>query len=147
MHRYQILVEYVGTYFHGWQAQPNSRTVQKTIEQKISKVINEKIKLIGSGRTDTGVHANEQSAHFDSKKKIENLDKFLKSINFFLNDDLISLLKIKKKNLNFHARHSAKMRIYKYVIFNRLSKPSIYRERGWHIINKININLMRKGAK
>ena len=117
------------------------------MEQKIKKIINEKVKLTGSGRTDTGVHAIEQSAHFDCKKKIENLNKFVKSINYFLNDNLISILSIKKKNLYFHARYSAKMRIYKYIIFNRKSKPSIYKERGWHISNKLDVNLMRKGAK
>ena len=147
MHRYHILVEYVGTNFHGWQTQSNGKTIQKTIEQKIKKIINEKVKIIGSGRTDSGVHAFEQSAHFDCKKKIENLDKFVKSINYFLNDNLISILSIKKRNLNFHARYSAKMRIYKYIIFNRKSQPSIYKERGWHISNKLDINLMRKGAK
>ncbi len=147
MHRYHVLVEYVGTNFKGWQAQLNGKTIQKIIEQKIKKILKEKITLIGSGRTDSGVHAFEQSAHFDCKKKIENIEKFIKSINFFLNDHLISILNIKKKNMNFHARYSAKMRIYKYVIFNRNSKPSIYRNRGWHLKNKLNINFMRKGAK
>ena len=61
MHRYHILVEYVGTNFHGWQTQSNGKTIQKTIEQKIKKIINEKVKIIGSGRTDSGVHAFEQS--------------------------------------------------------------------------------------
>ena len=147
MHRYHILVEYVGTNFHGWQTQSNGKTIQKTIEQKIKKIINEKVKLIGSGSTDAGVHALEQSAHFDCKKKIENLNKFVKSINYFLNDNLISILSIKKRNLYFHARYSAKKRIYKYIIFNRKSKPSIYKERGWHVSNKLDISLMRKGAK
>ncbi len=147
MHRYHILVEYVGTSFQGWQIQSNGKTIQKTIEQKIKKITKEKIKLIGAGRTDTGVHAFEQSAHFDCKKKIENLDKFIKSINYFLNDSLISILRIKKKNLNFHARYSAKMRIYKYIIFNRISKPSISKDRGWHISSELDVNLMKRGAK
>ncbi len=97
MHRYHILVEYVGSSFQGWQTQSTGKTIQKTIEQKIKKILKEKIKLIGSGRTDSGVHAFEQSAHFDCKKKIENLDKFIKSINYFLNTYLISILNIKKK--------------------------------------------------
>ena len=59
----------------------------------------------------------------------------------------VSITNIKKKNLNFHARFSAKQRIYKYVIFNRLSKPSLEKERGWHIIKKLDISLMKKGAK
>jgi len=102
---------------------------------------------VGSGRTDSGVHAIEQSAHFDCKKKIQNLDKFIKSINYFVNNKGISVINIQKKNTNFHARFSAKQRIYKYIIFNRLSKPSIEKERGWHIIKKLDINLMKSGAK
>jgi len=85
MHRYQILIEYVGTNFIGWQIQPKGQSIQKLIQIKISKLLKEKINLIGSGRTDSGVHAIGQSAHFDCKKKIENLSKFLQSTNYFLN--------------------------------------------------------------
>ena len=147
MHRYQILIEYVGTNFVGWQIQSKGKSVQKLVQNKISQLLKERVSIVGSGRTDSGVHANEQSAHFDSKKKIQNLNKFLKSVNYFINNESVSILDIKKKNLNFHARFSAKQRIYKYIIFNRLSRPSIEKERGWHIINKLDINLMKKGAK
>ena len=147
MHRYQILIEYVGTNFVGWQIQSKGKSVQKLIQTKLSKLLKEKILLIGSGRTDSGVHAIEQSAHFECKKEIQNLDKFLKSINHFVNDMNVSITNIKKRNTNFHARFSAKQRIYKYVIFNRLSRPSIEKERGWHIIKKLDIPLMKKGAK
>ena len=125
MHRYQILIEYVGTNFIGWQIQSKGQSVQKLIQIKISKLLKEKINLIGSGRTDSGVHAIGQSAHFDCKKKIENLSKFLQSINYFLNIKLVSIINIKKRSLNFHARFSAKQRIYTYIIFNRISRPSI----------------------
>ena len=101
MHRYHILVEYVGTNFHGWQTQSNGKTIQKTIERKIKKIINEKVKLVVSGRTDAGVHALEQSAHFECKNKIYKLDRFLKSINHFLNKQGIAILKIKKKIIIF----------------------------------------------
>ena len=104
MNRYQILIEYVGTGFIGWQIQPKGKSIQKLIQLKISKLLKEKIKLVGSGRTDTGVHAIEQSAHFDTKSKIENLNKFLKSINFFLNSELVSIKKIKKKKPNFSCK-------------------------------------------
>jgi len=147
MYRYQILIEYVGTNFIGWQIQSKGLSVQKLIEIKLSKLLKEKINLVGSGRTDSGVHAIEQSAHFDCKKKIENLDKFLKSINYFLNTKLISITSIKKKSLNFHARFSAKQRIYTYVIFNRISEPSIEKNRGWHIRKKLDLKLMKKGTK
>ena len=147
MYRYQILIEYVGTNFIGWQIQTKGKSIQKLIQTKLSKLLKEKVSLIGSGRTDSGVHAIEQSAHFDCKKKIQNLSKFLKSVNYFTNDKEISVLNIKKKNLDFHARFSAKQRIYKYIIFNRLSRPSIEKERGWHIIKELDIFLMKKGAK
>jgi tRNA pseudouridine38-40 synthase len=147
MHRYQILIEYVGTNFVGWQIQSKGKSIQKLIQTKLSKLLKEKVLLIGSGRTDAGVHAIEQSAHFDCKKKIQNLDKFLKSINHFVNNMYVSIINIKKRNIIFHARFSAKQRIYKYVIFNRLSRPSIEKERGWHIIKVLDISLMKKGAK
>ena len=97
MHRYQILIEYVGTNFVGWQIQSKGKSVQKLIQTKLSKLLKEKIFLIGSGRTDAGVHAIEQSAHFECKKKIQKPDKFLKSINYFINDMNISITNIKKK--------------------------------------------------
>ncbi len=147
MFRYQILIEYVGTYFRGWQVQKKGKTIQGLIQDKISKLLKEKIILIGSGRTDTGVHAIEQSAHFDCKNKIEKFDKFLKSLNHFLNEDGVSILKIKKKNNNFHARYSAKMRIYKYFIINRKSRPVLDNNRGWHIIKELDLIAMKKGAK
>ena len=147
MYRYQVLIEYVGTSFVGWQIQSKGKSIQKLIQTKLSKLLKEKVLLIGSGRTDAGVHAIAQSAHFECKKEIQNLDKFLKSINHFVNDMNISIISIKKRNINFHARFSAKQRIYKYVIFNRLSRPSIEKERGWHIIKKLDISLMKKGAK
>ena len=97
MFRYQVLIEYIGTSFVGWQIQPKGKSIQKEIQVKLSKLLKEKVVLIGSGRTDTGVHAIEQSAHFDCKKEIQNLDKLLKSINHFINDKGISILAIKKK--------------------------------------------------
>ena len=147
MHRYQILIEYVGTNFIGWQIQTKGQSVQKLIQIKISKLLKERINLVGSGRTDSGVHAIEQSAHFDCKKRIENLSKFLQSINYFLNKKLISITGIKKRSLNFHARFSAKQRIYTYIIFNRISAPSIEKNKGWHIRKKLDLKLMKKGAK
>ena len=147
MFRYQILIEYVGTNFRGWQIQKKGKTIQGLIQQKISKILKEKIILIGSGRTDTGVHAIGQSAHFDCKSEIENLDKFLKSINYFLNRDLISILKIKKRSSYFHSRFSAKMRIYKYIIINRIGGPVLDKERGWHVTNDLNLPMMKKAAK
>ena len=147
MFKYQILIEYVGTNFRGWQIQKKGKTIQGLIQEKISKILREKIILFGSGRTDTGVHALGQSAHFECEKEIINIDKFLKSINHFLSKDLVTILNIKKRNKNFHSRFSAKLRIYNYVIINRLSTPVIDKNRGWHIINKLDLKMMKKAAK
>ena len=147
MFRYQILIEYEGTNFRGWQIQKKGKTVQGLLQDKISKLLKEKVIIYGAGRLDVGVHAKEQSAHFDCKNKIDKIDKFLKSINYFLNKDRIAILKIKKKSKNFHARFSAKMRVYNYMIINRISRPVLDKNRGWHIIKDLDLKLMRKSAK
>lgn len=147
MTRYQLLIEYVGTNFRGWQIQKKGSTIQGLIQDKLTRLLKEKITLSGSGRTDTGVHAIEQSAHFDCKNKILDFNKFLKSINFFLNDKGIAITKIKKRSNKFHARFSARQRIYKYVIFNQISPPVIDKKRGWHIRKLLDLELMKKGAK
>ncbi len=147
MFRYQILVEYVGTNFRGWQIQKKGKTVQGILQDKISKLLKEKIIIYGAGRLDVGVHAKEQSAHFDCKNKIIKFDRFLKSINHFLNKDRVAILKIKKRNNNFHARFSAKMRVYNYVLINRISGPVLDENRGWHIIKDLDLELMKSAAK
>ena len=147
MFRYQILIEYEGTNFRGWQIQTKGKTIQGHIQERISKLLKEKIILFGAGRLDKGVHALGQSAHFECKKKIENLYKFVKSLNHFLNKEMITIIKIKKRDKDFHARFSARMRIYKYIIINRLSKPVIDKNRGWHIINRLDLEMMKRASK
>ena len=147
MARYQVLVEYVGTNFRGWQIQKKGTTIQGLIQLNLSKLLKEKITLNGSGRTDAGVHAYAQSAHFDCKRKILDLTKFLKSINHFLNDKGIAIIKIKKRSEKFHSRFSAKQRIYRYIIFNQISAPVIEKGRGWHVRKMLDLGLMKKGAK
>ena len=147
MFRYQILIEYAGTDFIGWQSQPKGKSVQKTIEISLKKILKEKVVVVGQGRLDAGVHAIEQSAHFDLKKKILNISKFLNRLNFLLNKKFISILKIKRRHLKFHSRYSAKARVYKYIILNRDSIPLINKNRVWHIKKKINLKNLKKGAK
>jgi len=147
MNRYQILIEYVGTNHNGWQVQRRGKTIQGRIQNTISKIFKEKVNIIGSGRTDSGVHALEQSAHFDTSTKIKDSYKFLKSINHFLSRYGISILDLKKRKLTFHARYSAKARVYKYVILNRKSGSVLKNKRCWHIIKKLNLAMMKKGAK
>ena len=146
MYRYQILIEYDGTSRIGWQIQKKGESIQKILQKTFSKVLKEKIKIYGSGRTDKNVHSIEQSAHFDISSKIQNINPVIKTLNYFLNKKNISILNIKKKNNQFHARHSAKKRSYIYLIRNNISRSVLNRNREWHIINKININLIKKGA-
>ena len=147
MFTYQISVEYLGTNFVGWQIQKNGLSVQEALEKVLSKFLKEKIRVIGSGRTDAGVHANEQSAHFKTKNKIIDKNIFINSINFFLKKNPISILSIKKKSNKFHARHSAKERIYKYFVINRRSSLVLERDKAWHIKKNLDVKIMRKGAE
>ncbi len=147
MNRYQILIEYVGTNYSGWQIQRKGETIQGKIQKVISKILKEKIIITGSGRTDTGVHAFEQSAHFDTNIKIKDSSKFLNSINHFLFVYGISILDLSKREITFHARYSAKARIYKYVILNRKSRSVFEDKRCWHVIKKLNLVKMKKAAK
>jgi len=147
MARYQVLIEYVGTNFRGWQIQKKGSTIQGLIQLNLTKLLKEKITLNGSGRTDAGVHAYAQSAHFDCKTKILDLTKFLKSINHFLNDKGIAIIQIKKRSEKFHSRFSAKQRIYRYIIFNQISAPVIEKGRCWHVRKMLDLGLMKKGAK
>tara|TARA_B100001250_G_scaffold396375_1_gene402302 strand:+ start:31 stop:771 length:741 start_codon:yes stop_codon:yes gene_type:complete len=147
MYRYHVLIEYVGTSFIGWQIQKKGNSIQRKIQLSLSKLLKEKIILCGSGRTDAGVHALEQSAHFDVKIRIQNIDKLIKSLNFFLKNKKISIINIKEKKLNFHARHSAKERSYIYIIQNRSSPSVLNKDREWHIRKKLDFNLIKKGSK
>ena len=147
MFNYLIKIEYEGTKFVGWQYQKNGKSIQERIEKVFKKILKTEIKIIGAGRTDKGVHAFSQCANFKIKKKISDERKFLSSVNFFLQKNLISILYIKKKNLNFHSRFSAKEREYEYQIINREGPLSIYKNKAWHIKQKIDVKLLKEGGK
>ena len=147
MYRYQIIIEYDGTSYVGWQSQINGNAIQKEIEKILSKILKEKVKIYGSGRTDAGVHATNQSAHFDIKNNISNKYTFISSVNYFLNKKKISIKKIIKKNSKFHARFSAKEREYKYIILNRNSPPVLDKNKVWHIRSKLDLKLLKKASK
>ena len=142
---YQIIIEYLGANLVGWQIQKKGKSVQGMVEKALSKTLKTNIKIIGSGRTDAGVNAWAQSANFFVTYEIKDIFKVLSSVNFYLNNYKISIIKIRKRNLNFHARHSARKRIYEYIILNRVAKPSIDYERSWLVKKKLNIKNMKKG--
>ena len=129
-YNYNIIIEYDGTTFVGWQSQRKGLSVQSEIQRALKKLLKDDIKIFGSGRTDSGVHAFQQNANFYTHKKKN-----------------ISLLDIKKKNLDFNARFSAKKRIYQYVIANRFGSLSLEKNRAWHIKKKLNFKIMKKGAQ
>ena len=147
MFNYQIIIEYLGTNYIGWQIQKNGPSIQQIVQNALSRVLNSKIKINGSGRTDAGVHAKGQSANFIFNREIKEKYKFLNSINFFLKKKAISITKINKKNINFHARHSVKKKIYKYIILNRSTRSPMYDKRAWLVKNKLNVLEMKKGIK
>ena len=147
MFNYLLKIEYDGTNFVGWQSQKNGKSIQNSIEKALNKVLKTKIRIAGSGRTDKGVHALSQYANFKLKKKINEKKTFLNSVNHFLKKSCISILDVKTKNNNFHARFSAKLRTYEYLIINRQGNLSINRDRAWHVKKNINLELLKKGAK
>ncbi len=147
MFNYQIIIEYLGTNFVGWQIQKNGISIQSTIQNALSKALKQKIKINGSGRTDAGVHAKGQSANFFCSHEIKDKFKFLNTVNFFLKTKSISILKIKKKNINFHARHSVKTKLYKYIILNRPNISPLYAKRSWLIKNRLDFKKMNIGIK
>ena len=147
MYNYLIKIEYDGSGYVGWQYQKNGKSIQEKIEKALKKILKENIRIIGAGRTDKGVHASGQFANFKSIKKIDNKKKFLSSINFFLRKSSISIVDIKKKKKDFHARFSAKERVYTYYIVNRLASLTLDKNKAWHVRRKINLDLLKKGGK
>lgn len=147
MHNYQIIVEYLGTNYIGWQIQKKGYSIQSEIEKALTKALKTKIKINGSGRTDAGVHAKGQSANFKCAYKINNKLKFLNSVNFFLRKKAISIIKVTKKKINFHARYCVKKKLYKYIIHNRSTISPMNVNRSWLIKNKLDIDMMKKGIK
>ena len=146
-YNYLLKVEYDGTNYSGWQFQKNGKSIQETIERVLQKILKLKIKINGAGRTDKGVHAFGQHANFKINKKIKNEKKFLNSLNFFLGKKLISIISIKRKKSIFHSRFDAKERTYEYKIINREGSLSLDNSKAWHVKTKLNISLLKKGAK
>jgi tRNA pseudouridine38-40 synthase len=146
MQRYKIKIEYEGTSFVGWQFQKNGQSVQEELQKAIFKFSEEKVIVTGAGRTDSGVHALAQEAHFDLKKKIKKKN-LLPAINQNILNKSVTVLKINKVNKKFHARYNAKKRTYLYLIINRQSPLALQKNKAWHIRKKLNISTMKKGAK
>ena len=146
MQRYKIKIEYEGTPFVGWQFQKNGQSIQEVLQKAILKFSNEKVIVIGAGRTDSGVHALAQTAHFDLKKKMQKKN-ILSAINQNIGKKPVTILKVNKANKNFHARYDAKRRTYRYLIINRQSPLALQKNKAWHIRKRLDLLSMKKGAK
>ena len=138
MFNFKITIEYDGTNFVGWQRQDNGLSIQEAIENAILKLTSEKITLFGAGRTDSGVHALGQVAHFNLKKEIKT-DNIRDGLNQHLRPYPIAILHAEKIETSFHARFSAKKRNYKYVITNRRPPLTITKNKSWVVHKILNI--------
>lgn len=118
--RYFLKLAYRGTPFHGWQIQPNAPSVQEFLNTKLSLICGHSINVVGAGRTDTGVHAREMYAHFDTDKAIQDSSSFLNSLNKMLSPDIVvdSLMEVEEEA---HARFDATERAYEYHILRKRS--------------------------
>ena len=144
MKNIKIKVEYDGTNYHGWQTQLNLPTVQESIEKGLKKITGENIKIYGSGRTDSGVHAVEQVASFKTETDLKAI-QILKALNSILPSD-ISVNAVEEMGEEFHAQYSCKSKVYEYKILNRPFPSALMRGRVWHIPQRLKIRKMREAA-
>jgi tRNA pseudouridine38-40 synthase len=142
--RYKLTIAYDGTLFSGWQVQENSLAIQPLIQKALETALRHKLDLTGAGRTDAGVHARGQTAHFDSEIVFDPA-KLLLSLNALLPKD-IRILAIEKVAPDFHARYSAKSKIYHYHLhLDRISDPfrASYR---FQVFDRIDIEALKRAA-
>ena len=145
MPKYKITIEYDGTEFVGWQRQENGPSIQSSIENAIKKITSETVNVFGAGRTDSGVHAKSQVAHFELSKNIL-LDNIRDGINQHLRPLPIAILDVKEVNDDFHARFSAKLRTYEYLIINRRAPLTFNKNLAWGVFKQLNIDEMKEAA-
>lgn len=143
-HRYFILLDYNGSVFHGWQIQPNAITVQGEINNALSKLLREEINIVGCGRTDTGVHARNFIAHFDTQAPIADEKGLAYKLNAFLQKE-ISIVDLQKMNDDAHSRFDAIERTYKYFI--RRNKDAFDFNFCLRVNNDLDIEAMNNAAK
>lgn len=145
MRKIKLIIEYDGTNYHGWQIQKNANSVQETIEKAISKLLGEKVGIVGCSRTDVGVHAYGQVAHFTTDSRIP-AEKFSYAINNLLPDDIV-IKKSEEVSEDFHSRYSAKGKKYRYLIYNAAHASAIMRNRTYHVRPELDFEKMQRAAK
>jgi tRNA pseudouridine38-40 synthase len=143
--RWKIIVEYDGGPFVGWQRQATGLSVQQALEEAIAAFAQEKVTLFGAGRTDSGVHALAQAAHFDLAKEAE-ADTVRDAINFHLKPHPVAVLQAEPAANDFHARFDATGRRYRYRIANRRAPATLARGRVWHVPQALDESAMAEAA-
>lgn len=145
MPRYKLIVEYDGGPFVGWQRQPNGPTIQALLEDAIFAMSGERVQVQGAGRTDSGVHALGQVAHFDLAAEMAP-DKVQAALNYHLKPNPIALPSVEMAPAKFHARFSATWRRYRYRILNRRAPPTLDRGHVWHVPARLDLAAMAGAA-
>jgi len=140
----KLVIEYDGTKYCGWQRQKDQASIQGTIETAISKMTGQPISLIGSGRTDAGVHAWQQVANFKCHTRLQP-EQFMKGLNGLLPDD-ISIHSCMEVSGNFHARYDVKSKIYRYYIGQHPHKMALFHQYCWSIPYKLKISDMKNAS-
>jgi tRNA pseudouridine38-40 synthase len=144
--RYRLTLEYNGGPFVGWQRQDNGPSVQGALEAAIEKLSGERVTVTGAGRTDAGVHALGQVAHFDLEKTFAP-DKVRDALNHFLRPDPVVVLEAREAEADFHARFSATARHYLFRILNRRAPPGLDDGRVWHVSHRLDAEAMHVAAQ
>jgi len=145
MRNIKIIIEYEGSNYFGWQKQPEGPTIQETIENALEKITGESIALLGSGRTDSGVHARGQVASFKTESHIKATE-FQMGLNSTLPKD-ITILDAQEVDQDFHAQFSTRSKVYNYQILNRTHPSALLRKRSWYIPAPLDIDQMKKSAE
>jgi len=145
LHNKKLTIEYVGTNFAGWQVQPNGRTVQEEIHKALTRMYKKKVTVIGSGRTDSGVHALGQTANFRTDKYLAP-DAVLKGLNSMLPDD-IAILSVEDMPEDFHAQMSAVSKTYLYKIYASHIRSAHLAGRTWWVKDTLDYRQIRDYLK
>ena len=146
MPRYRLTIEYDGGPFVGWQRQAEGASIQGALEGAIEKLSAERVTVTGAGRTDAGVHALGQVAHFDLEKSFE-VGKVRDALNYYLRPAPIIVLDVGAVDSEFHARFSATTRHYLFRILNRRSPPALEEGRVWHVSHRLEAEAMQAAAQ
>ena len=136
-----MTLEYDGSDYHGWQRQLNALTIQEVVETCLARIIGQEVRLHGSGRTDAGVHALGQVAHFRTEAGLP-LTAFREGLNSLLPRDIV-ILEAREVPPDFHARYGAQAKTYEYRILNRPVRSPLHWQHCWWLAQPLDLDSMR----